>query len=426
MSEIVTAIQSAFANQFLSGGVVLMAVGAVMALCRRLPFTLWNWVKRRFIVSVDVMNSDPAFEWLSAWLDRHPYSKRATRLSLTTTRGKEGQAPKIILTPAPGNHFFIYRRRLVWFHRDREAGGAGGGDSKSGGSAMSLLRRETYNIRVVGRSQIVVRELMEDARLAFMQADTVEPEIYSSNAWGYWNKVGPVPPRPIESVVLPDDTAERLIADVREFLTARNWYNARGIPWRRGYLFEGVPGSGKSSIIAVLAAHIGLHLYVLNIGGVSSDEALASLMGTVKHNSIVLLEDIDAAATGREMKAGGGPEGERGITFSGLLNALDGVAAREGVLVCMTTNHKERLDPALIRPGRVDVEEHFDYATPAQAARLFARFYPGHQPGLADSFAAVVPTGASMAALQQHLLKHKHSPVGAVEAAARGGLASAS
>ena len=63
------------------------------------------------------------------------------------------------------------------------------------------------------------------------------------------------------------------------------------------------------------------------------------------------------------------------VTFSGFLNALDGVASGEERIIFMTTNHVEKLDPALIRPGRVDLMEHIDDASPEQARRLFERFF---------------------------------------------------
>lgn len=409
----ISEITSSAGNPFLSGGLIMMAVGALMALFRRAPNDLWNWLKLRFTVSVDVMNSDPAFEWLTAWLDAHPYSRRATRLSLTTSRGKEGQKPVVVLTPAPGNHFFVYRGRLVWFHRDREQSGGGAGPAHEEGAFAALRRRETYNIRVIGRSQSVARQIIEDARESFLSAAKAEPELFASN-WGCWERTGPVPPRPLDSVILPGGTTEMLVADVHEFLVSREWYTRRGIPYRRGYLFHGVPGSGKSSVIAAVASHLGLHLYALSLAGVPSDESLAQLFSTAREGAVILLEDVDAAAR-RELKEG--KDSERGITFSGLLNALDGVAAREGLIVVMKTNHKERLDPALIRPGRVDVEVEFGNATREQAARLFSHFFPGHAPGLATAFSERAEAAVSVASLQQHLLRHKNDPHAAAQVA---------
>lgn len=102
------------------------------------------------------------------------------------------------------------------------------------------------------------------------------------------------------------------------------------------------------------------------------------------------------------------------ITFSGLLNALDGVASAEERIIFMTTNHIELLDPALIRPGRVDLKEYFGNATNHQIRRMFLRFYEG-QETLAERFvAALKGKEVSTASLQGHFVYHKDRPERAV------------
>jgi chaperone BCS1 len=113
-------------------------------------------------------------------------------------------------------------------------------------------------------------------------------------------------------------------------------------------------------------------------------------------NSIILLEDIDSifnqrSSVGRRRRAS--------VTFSGLLNALDGVRTQEGRILFMTTNHPENLDPALVRPGRVDLQVKLDYASFYQMEELFLRFHPTQKP-LAKEFAKTLPDRkVSMAAL---------------------------
>jgi len=108
---------------------------------------------------------------------------------------------------------------------------------------------------------------------------------------------------------------------------------------------------------------------------------------------------------------------QTGVTLSGLLNALDGVSSREGRVLFLTTNHPDRLDPALIRPGRVDLKLELGHAVPDQARRLFLWFYQDcglsscALESLADRFAAQVPRGKiCMAAIQEHLLRHRGAP----------------
>jgi len=128
-----------------------------------------------------------------------------------------------------------------------------------------------------------------------------------------------------------------------------------------------------------------------------SDNTLTTLMGLVPTRCIVLLEDLDAAFTrsvSRDANSTGAPtaptEKESNenkdkkddgstLSLSGLLNSLDGVAAAEGRLLFATTNHIERLDPALSRPGRMDVWVNFTYATKFQAEGIFKCFFP-HKP----------------------------------------------
>lgn len=147
-----------------------------------------------------------------------------------------------------------------------------------------------------------------------------------------------------------------------------------GIPYRRGYMLYGPPGSGKTSFIQALAGSIGYDICLLNLAERGlTDDKLNHLLGLVPDRSILLLEDVDSAFTRRVKVSDDGFAGS--VTFSGLLNALDGVASSEERIIFMTTNHVDRLDPALIRPGRVDLKELVDDATGEQAQRLYTKFY---------------------------------------------------
>jgi chaperone BCS1 len=212
-------------------------------------------------------------------------------------------------------------------------------------------------------------------------------------------------------VLLPAGTVETVLSAVMEFRERAEWYASIGIPHRIGFLFEGIPGSGKTSLIAALAGHLNVSLYALNLSSAwLDDDNLTRLLNCVPNGSFILLEDIDAAFHGRKKE-----EGAKELTFSGLLNALDGVASKDGNMVFMTTNHVELLDPALIRPGRVDVKVHFDYARPAEVTRLFERFYPRAEGWMAAEFTRrYAGEKVSMADVQRHLLEHKDSPEKAI------------
>jgi chaperone BCS1 len=186
---------------------------------------------------------------------------------------------------------------------------------------------------------------------------------------------------------------------------------------RRGYPLYGPPGNGKTSLVMALASELAMSLYLLNLSSPNLDDVkLMQLLMQVGSNSIVLIEDIDCSYVkrARQSKSRGLADG---LTFSGLLNAIDGILAQDGRILFMTTNHREKLDPALIRPGRADVQLEIPNAGPEQARRLFTRFYPEACSRLVEQFANIVADGSfSMAALQGQLQKHKRDPEAAVRA----------
>ncbi|EIM83650.1 P-loop containing nucleoside triphosphate hydrolase protein [Stereum hirsutum FP-91666 SS1] len=216
-----------------------------------------------------------------------------------------------------------------------------------------------------------------------------------------WSWRGARTKRPMNSVILEPAIADSVLEDCVTFLNSKTWYASKGIPYRRGYLLHGVPGSGKTSLIHALASQLGLDIYIVNLASKGmSDEVLANLMGAMPQHCIALFEDIDAAFTRslcRDVDPTGAPTtsstttgmasvfiapaDESRVTLNGLLNNLDGFTATEGRLLFATTNHIEFLDPALRRPGRMDVLVHFKHSTKWQAAEIYKRFFsssPAH------------------------------------------------
>ncbi|KAL4719630.1 hypothetical protein ACJJTC_008997 [Scirpophaga incertulas] len=186
---------------------------------------------------------------------------------------------------------------------------------------------------------------------------------------------------------------------------------------RRGYLLHGPPGCGKSSFIMALAGELEYNICVLNLSERGlTDDRLNHLLSVAPQQSIILLEDIDAAFLSREdtpnQKAA--YEGLNRVTFSGLLNCLDGVASTEARIVFMTTNYLERLDPALIRPGRVDMKEFVGYCNQEQIELMFLRFYKGEQAPETREEVCEIKKLVSPAQIQGYFMFHKHSTPEAV------------
>lgn len=196
-----------------------------------------------------------------------------------------------------------------------------------------------------------------------------KPAFRMLDKWGDWYAIDDLPARGIDSVILAHGQMERLTADMTRFLAAEADYARRGIPWHRGYLFEGPPGTGKTSAALALASHFGMDVSYLPLADVRKDGDLLRNVSRISPRSVLLLEDADVfhAATKRDDDAD--------VTLSGLLNTLDGVATPHGLVTVLTTNTPDVLDPAVVRAGRIDLTEHFGLADADQAGRLISRYY---------------------------------------------------
>lgn len=411
-------------NQLFTGGAVLMVGGAVLHYCRTLPHRGYQRLKSWLITEIEVPDHDQAFDWIVTWLSQHPYGRRARLLTVSTiaapdededngpvaarfTPNKNNRRPEIVFSPAPGTHYLFYRGRLVVLERQRSEKEITSATNINSTSAKGF-RRESFIIKVFSRDRSIAQQLIADARNVALPEEDERLTLHNGRH-DYWQVVGKRYPRPIESVVLKAGQMEMLLADMEKFLLSRKWYLERGIPYRRGYLLKGPPGSGKSSAVVALASKLGMNIATITLSGTSmGDDDLRSLMASTPNGALILIEDIDCVFTDRKANTG-----DNKVTFSGLLNAIDGVAAGEGRMLFMTTNHPDKLDPALIRPGRADVHVEIGLPDREQIERLFLRFFPGC-PAQASGFSGVVPEATSMAALQGHLMRYD-TPQKAIE-----------
>jgi chaperone BCS1 len=177
------------------------------------------------------------------------------------------------------------------------------------------------------------------------------------------------------SVVLPSALKNRLVTDVTKFLQpkTKDFYLRNGIPYRRSYLFYGTPGTGKTSMVQALAGHFGRNVcFLMPTHPEMTDDSLRAAVNSIPENSVVVFEDIDALFD----KGRSNQIKKSSLTFSGLLNALDGIGHSNGQIFVLTTNLRENLDNALIRNGRVDLHFEFTYAIAEQMELMWSNFYP--------------------------------------------------
>jgi ATPase family associated with various cellular activities (AAA) len=239
-----------------------------------------------------------------------------------------------------------------------------------------LLEKIKFSTKTTqGRDAVVA--MIEGLHQAKAKEPGPPPLLIPSRWGGAWNTRNDLPPRTLESVILKEGQIERLVKDLEVFLDSEEEYGRASQPWHRGYLFHGIPGTGKSSVVKALANHFGMPLYYLPLGDLDKDADLMSLVGAIQPKSILLLEDVDVFHSMTERTE----EEYGGTTIAAMLNALDGVWTPHGLITVMTTNNRDKLDSALIRPGRVDVDEEFTGLDEDQAARLSEWIWPENEIG---------------------------------------------
>ncbi|KAG0018338.1 hypothetical protein BGZ80_007298 [Entomortierella chlamydospora] len=372
-------------NQFAAGGFQLALIGGILAGIRVLGSHAIEYLKKQIVVTAEFDSRDESYSWILNWLSDHPYSKKATQFSVSTTiargaqkingEGGDGAVAATYFLPAPVALVLPTRERVR----------PSGSTVATSGAAV-----ENITISTLGRSRKLIQSLILEAQLKFIERDKSRTVIFQADQYGAWRRTKSRPKRPLDTIVMDPKLKNYIVEDAKEFFASESWYSERGLPFRRGLLLYGSPGTGKTSFIHALAGELGLNIYVVNLSSKNlTDDTLSELVSDTPSRCLLLIEDVDAAFVQRESK-----DAATGITFSGLLNSVDGVSAQEGRMLCMTTNHLERLDEALIRPGRVDVRARFGKATQSQAEELFIKFYP-HRPPAASDHSTMTSTEAS-------------------------------
>ena len=373
--------------------------------------------------TVEVQSHDDAYNYLLFWLTKQRFNESKNRLiastSLTsglnnfgddsddgkfddmldadTSTDTEWKASlsntrQLLWSPSEGIHYFRYGGRCLALTRQIEERGA-----------MLYTRTDKLRISCLGWDASILKQLLLEARVEYSQKENGKTVIYrgakrSYDNDFYWARSTARPARPLSTVILDHEEKTAFIQDVQQYLhpSTMRWYSDRGIPYRRGYLFYGPPGTGKSSLAFAAAGFLGLNVYILDLNATQlTEDALAQLFQELPRRCLVLLEDIDTneVTSRRSDESKKKRKGNNKISLSALLNTIDGVAAQEGRVLVMTTNHPENLDPALIRPGRVDYQIEFKLANRNLMIQMFQNLFRVVLPSI-DSHLEDIDTNA--------------------------------
>ncbi|XTI87025.1 P-loop containing nucleoside triphosphate hydrolase protein [Cenococcum geophilum] len=421
---------------------IVVSIGLILFAVVTSATYVWNkafsFFSQFFMSSIFVDDGDDLFDSVLQWIAEQRMSKISRSVKAVTRLGtiygdqgddsddEEALDEKGIFNfgkwaarlppryePYFGKHRFWHNGRLFIFDRSRRERPASPWSPNRGDE-------ELIELRCIGRSTKPIKNLLNYIKSWSLEKEKAMTVIRRpagkdrGRSAGSWDRVSSRPSRPMDTVSLDPEQKTKVVEDINEYLhpSSPRWYATRGIPYRRGYLFHGPPGTGKTSLSFALAGIFGLDIFCISLLEPTLTESdLNRLFNNLPRRCIVLLEDIDTAGLLRDEKSdkkeeedeadskGGkmvqglnvadlakaiksanrkdkqNDDVKQGVSLSGLLNAIDGVATHEGRVLVMTTNHPERLDEALIRPGRVDMQVEFTLAMRDQIRDIFIRMY---------------------------------------------------
>ncbi|KAK4043866.1 BCS1 N terminal-domain-containing protein [Parachaetomium inaequale] len=393
---------------------------------------MYWWIVRFLTASISIAGNDRLNREVLNWLGAHVLLKKGTRILTANSESIRNDAwsyrrvsqerndyhhekrMPVQYLPTFGTTWFIHKRNIfmvrriltssshynsAWARTPDEYAGAPEGDEPL---VIMCLGRSVEPIK---RFLNTCREFADKQREAYITV-RISKRSYDET----WDTTILRPLRPLQTVHFDEKIKESLVADIDNYLdvNTRKFYNRRGIPYRRGFLLYGPPGTGKTSLSLALAGRFGLELYLLHMPSVRDDSVLEKLFTALPPRCLVLLEDIDAVGIKRRSrnrddssdtesdddsdKSDSDSDLDRGrsnCTLSGLLNVLDGVASQEGRIVLMTSNFAEKLDKALVRPGRVDKMLYLGHISQRSSELMFLRMFGPDADGAAPADRAV-------------------------------------
>ena len=309
----------------------------------------------RVSISLTVEDAEhrDAYLWLSCWVEKNLRGRKVNSLLLRTRQNDSEHdcAPpsEFEVIPEYGTYYLMYKGHLMMAEHRKEAQ-----PDINRTRPMRWIRLQIW----LSWDRNVLLSILHEARANYERSRSKRVDYFRADAYGDWTGCA-IPARPMTSLFHPPALVQELFGDVRMFLDSKGMYEELGIPYRRGYLLAGPPGTGKSSLILAVASHFELPIYSVPLRGTEiSGERLAALLASCRKPSLIALEDIDClrVATSRKSNT------KDSLTIADLLNAVDGIGASEDRVLFMTANHPEILDFALTRAGRIDRKFYVDYA----------------------------------------------------------------
>ena len=332
-------------NEVMQAALVAAPATALTYAARNIPLRIWGSIKHFVSYDLTFRSDQDEYYYVNKIVTEEMVSTKWSRdftyeqISLWDEAQAKDKEVYSGMAIGYGRHWGKYNGRPVIIERHMEE------------SSATEIFKETLSVTFLGFGNKGVREFCEQIKRE-MDDQTKDSRLKLRRSHHMsWSSHGYLHPRPMESVFTNDGLKDKLLAELRAFEGCEEEYRLKGMPYHKGFLLQGPPGTGKTSLIHAMASELNRDIMFLNLSGVEHEDHLLELIGCRRdwHRSILVIEDIDA------VKANVTRDSDSdGISLSTLLNVLDGFLTPHGLITFATTNHPEKLDPALVRSGRFD------------------------------------------------------------------------
>ncbi len=347
-------------NQFMAAAISAWLLAIATFLFRKVPQDILGLVNKHLTTSMTMTSNNESYYILMAWFESKGYSKKFRRIKIVNGRWGGSFATKAV---GYGQHLMWYGRIPLMVDLKRI-------------DTVADRDKEEITLTKLGRSHKLFDTILQNLRCPDESCEMTKIKMFSGD--GDWNLIKQ-PKRNLDSILMSDVDKDKLVRTLRDFQEQEQWYIKHGIPYQLGILLHGPPGTGKTSLIRAIAAHLNQDMAVIPASSLSS----ITEVGTDKE--LIVIEDVDSNedTIDRDKKQATDSASITSLLKGGvaeILNALDGIAVSHGRVIIMTTNHIEKLDPALVRPGRVDLKLFLGYVTPETLGQFVKTFFPQAKP----------------------------------------------
>ncbi len=381
-------------NTMVATAIGLSSAGIITFWIKDFPKKVISFLQRQFTTDLTITSQNVSFHNIMKWVEKNYQDKNFRKLKITN--GRWGYETTSTTSIGYGKHFLKYDGKFLLIELIKE---------QSHGTSMD---KETVIITKLGRNRKTFDALIEEIQ----KVDDRENKTKVHKMVDCWEFVKDQPKRSIESVFIESEKRNDLIRSIKDFKSSEKWYLDNGIPYQFGILLHGAPGTGKTSMIKAIAGYLDYPIYYLSPGKLNKIEIA---MSTLPDKCLVVIEDIDSNSTthSREVSSKDSSSGEESmveaaiskfeaVSLSEILNSLDGMFSAHGRILVATTNHREQLDKALIRPGRIDLQIEIGFVTIEVLKEFCDNFFPDHNT-VFDS--AKMKNGITVAVLQNMILR---------------------